>query len=353
LGCLMARDLDYLASRLHGRRSRMAEAERLDGLCRMQSLPDLARTIFPATEFRGAAYFQRQLVQELIGELSAFPGYVGGAGAGLLDWMLTRFQVENLKVLIRLCVTKGSVEELQEHLVFLPKKLGLQVEALAAALTPADFAGLLPKGPLRKSLEEAVEIYRDNPRSFFFEAALDHGYFHELLARVERLSGEDQGVIKALVCQEVDIFHLMLVMRGKFYYGLGRGLLLPLHVPGTLIPRVRFAAMLDDPDLRTAVGWGVERVLDEVSFEGGSSDVHTPVNAAAVESLAWKRFLRLANRAFRYSHMGLGAIVGYEGIRRLEVANVITISEGIRMGMAADIIRSRLIPRMNVEAAYV
>ena len=69
--------------------------------------------------------------------------------------------------------------------------------------------------------------------------------------------------------------------------------------------------------------------------------------------LAWKRFLRLANRAFRRSHMDLGAVVGYAGIRRVEVANLISLSEAIRTGMAAEVIRARLIPRNDLESADV
>ena len=73
----------------------------------------------------------------------------------------------------------------------------------------------------------------------------------------------------------------------------------------------------------------------------------------ALEALAWKRFQRLANGAFRRDHMGLGAVVGYAGLRRVETANLITLSEGIRTGMTAEAIRARLVPRKELEAAYV
>jgi vacuolar-type H+-ATPase subunit C/Vma6 len=51
--------------------------------------------------------------------------------------------------------------------------------------------------------------------------------------------------------------------------------------------------------------------------------------------------------------MDLGAVVGYAGIRRVEVANLISLSEAIRTGMAAEVIRARLIPRNDLESAYV
>jgi len=344
----IANDLDYLAARLHARRSRMAEAERLDGLCHIQSLPEFYRTIFPESEFKGALDFQRQSVYELIGEVTGFRAHMSGPGVDLLNWTLVRFQVENLKVLIRACLTKAPIEELYGHLVPLPRELALDTQGLAAAESPEDFVRLVPKGLLRENLEKALKNYRDYPRPFFFEAALDRGYFQGLVARTEGLSREDREIVKPMVYQEVDIFHLMLVARGKFHYSLTPEMLRPLRVAGTRIPRAFFAAMLNDPDLYTSVDRVAERVLDAAPFKHGPNDGSMAIDASALEGLAWNRFFRLANLAFRQSHMGLGAIMGYVGLRRVEVANLITISEGIRSGMAAETIRKRLIPRTDI-----
>ncbi|MBA4418528.1 MAG: hypothetical protein C0392_11570 [Syntrophus sp. (in: bacteria)] len=381
----IANDLDYLAARLHARRSRMAEAERLDVLCHIRSLPEYFHTIFPESEFKGILDFQRLSVHELIGELSGLRAHMSGPGADLLDWTLVRFQVENLKVLIRVCVTKAPIEELYGHLVSLPRELALDTQGLAAAESPEDFVRLVPKGLLRENLEKALEmnypatsrgvskvrqesedllegssglnargaIYRDYPRPFFFEAALDRGYFQGLVARMERLPLKDREIIKPMVYQEVDIFHLMVVARGKFHYSVTPEMLRPLHIPGTRIPRALFATMLNDPDLYTSVGRVAERVFDTSPFKHGPKDGSIAVDAPALEGLAWTRFFRLSNLAFRQSHMGLGAIMGYVGLRRVEVANLITISEGIHGGIAAETIRGRLIPRTDMERIYV
>ena len=137
--------------------------------------------------------------------------------------------------------------------------------------------------------------------------------------------------------QEVDRFHLRLVARGRFGYGVAPELLLPLHVAGTRIPRRRFTAMLNDATLSAAARRAVGRALDALPGE--------PVDAAALEVEAWHRFLRLANRAFRGGPVGLGAVVGYVGLRRVEVANLITLAEGLRAGVTAEALRARLTPR--------
>lgn len=205
----MINDLDYLATRLHARRSRMAEGARLDVLCRCRSVPELCHTLYPGDELP-AADFQRRLVQDLVQELSGCLKHLDEEGSDLAGWMLVRFQMENIKVLTRGFLNRSPFEELQRHLVSLPPGLELDTPTLARVESIEDFVELLPAGAPRNRLGEVVSRHRDNLRPFFLEAALDGGYFHELLARTRRIADEDREIIKSLVFQEVNIFQLML-----------------------------------------------------------------------------------------------------------------------------------------------
>jgi vacuolar-type H+-ATPase subunit C/Vma6 len=350
---VMINDLDYLAARFHGRRSRVAEAERLDALCRLRTIPELADAVFPDTKTQTSVAFQRGTLADLVSELSHSTRYLAEAGGDLLAWMLVRFQVENTKVLLRGFLDRTPLEELEAHLLVLPKNLALDANALLGAETLERFVARLPRELPRQALRVALDTYRGQLRPFFFEAALDRGYFQELLARAGRLSDEDKEVVAPIIEQEVNMFLLMLTVRGRFGYGLTPELLLPLHIRSRGIPIGRFNAMLTAPDLRAAAAFTVGRVIDTLPAEHEAGETSRALDAAALEALAWKRFLRLAHRAFRRSHMGLGAIIGYAGIRRVETANLITLSEGIRARVAPESIRARLIPRSDPEVAYV
>ena len=352
---LEIKDLDYLAAGLHGRRSRMAEGAILDDLCRVPAFPELAHKVFPEGEEKDVSDFQRLLVHRLALELSGMLNHLTGPGAGLVNWVLLKYQAENLKVLLRFCLTKTSTENLQQYIVPLPDELALDNEGLASAESLGDFIRLIPRGLFRESLEEAAGTYGDNAKPFFFETTLDHCYLKELITLAGKLSRQDREIIMSMVCQEADIFHLMLIIRGKFHYGLTRQTLLPMHISGTGVPASVFAAMLDDQDLQTAAG-RISGLVFGPSLKGlsaGGGPANTAFDAAILERIAWKRFLSLANLAFRQSHMGLGAIVGYTGIRRIEIANLITISEGIRRGMASEAIRTRLIRGADSGVAHV
>lgn len=346
-------DLDHLAARVHGRRGRMAEGERLDALCRSRNVGEFAAQVFPAIKLEQAAEFQRQSVQHLIRELSGLRAGMTGAERRLLDWLLVRFQVENFKVLLRARTAGIPLVQCQPHLVELPKELALEAAALMAADSLNVFVQQMPRGRLRQSLEEAPVAGRESSPQFFREARLDRAYFQELLARAGALTGEGKEAVTALARQEADHFHLMLVARGRFHYGLAPEQLLPLHQGGTRLPLARFTAMLGDATLRLAVGRAVGRALDELPPEHGAVETPAELGAAQVEALAWKRYARLANRVFRQDPTGFGAIVGYVGLRRLETANLITLSEGLRLGRSADALRARLIPHADMEVAHV
>jgi hypothetical protein len=51
--------------------------------------------------------------------------------------------------------------------------------------------------------------------------------------------------------------------------------------------------------------------------------------------------------------MRFAELVGYAGLRRLEAANLITVSEGIRASFAPSELRLRLIPPVETEVAHV
>jgi vacuolar-type H+-ATPase subunit C/Vma6 len=341
---LMGEDTDRLAASLHGRRSHMAEGGRLTDLCRIRSVPTLADTIFPGADSGDVLDFQRLSVYKLARELSGFASHLSGPAARLLRWMLVRFQVENLKVLVRSQLNSLSQGGPDGYLVPVPKDLALDVAGLSASESLDEFASAAPAGLLREGLRKAFDLWGDHPRPFFVEAVLDREYLQGLLDCARALNGGDREIVKPMVSQEVDIFHLMLVVRGKFHYGLKKEVLMLLRVPGTRITGDLFEEMLDDPDLHVSVERIGGLLFDEAPFGGVSGDRPAgAVDVATLERLAWKRFFRLSNSAFRRSHMGLAAVVGYVGIRRVEIANLITLSEGVRKGMSPETIRARMI----------
>ena len=326
-------DLDFLAARLHGRREKMAEGARLDALCRLASVSDLARALYPGAVPSTAEELQRRLVADLAEELFRLCGSLTGPQAGLIEWMLKRFEAENIKTLIRSFGATDSPDAARARLI---PVAGAPSPDAAAAGTLEELILALPKGTFRESLKEAASAYPAGSRPFFYEAALDRAYLEELLRRAGKLAGPDREATLAMVRQEADIFNLELIARGKFTYDLKAEILSALRVEGGEITRRRFAAMLAAPDLAAALNLLPAKLMMTKNSQPAS-------DPAAAEAMGWRRFLRLADRAFRNSHIGFGVVAGYAALRRMETANLITLCEGLRLGMPGADIRSRLI----------
>jgi len=326
-------DLDYLSANVHARRSRMAEGDRLRGLLRLRTIPDLSRALSLAREPAvAAADLERRLVRDLAGELADLAGGVGGAGGALLHWLGARFRVENLKVLARGFAVGLRPEDVRPHLVAVdgpPPDPAPLVEAGDVET----FVARLPGGTLRDGAARGVALYGRHPRSFALEAGLDAGYLRELADRAD--AAPDREYVHRPVDQEMHTFQTMLSARGRFVFGLEAEDLEPFAVrPGAMAP------LLAAQDMETLARAAVGRAIDRMpAGEGGA------VDPAEVEALAWDRFARVANWTFRRSHVGLGAVVAYAALRRVELANLITIAEGIRLGVAPEALRSRLVPR--------
>jgi len=348
-------DLDFLSARLHGRRSRLAEAERLDSLCRIRTVAELARTLFPGAVSYTVVDLQRRLVVKTLAELDEIAANVVGRAAEFLAWLGVRYQMENLKVLARGFSSGMGAEDIRPHLIPLPGRLALRFEPFLSAGSVEAFASLIPAEALHQSVAElAVAPYKQQPKPFFIEAALDHGYLSHLAALGGELPSNERAFVMAIVRQEVETFHMMLAARGRFHYQLSAEMLAPFRVSGGGGPPNRFLKMIRAGDLGQLAALAAGRAIDTVSaLWKGSTKSRRGEDVALLEALAWNQYWRVANGTFRRSHMGLGAVVAFTGIRRVELANLITLSEGIRMGLAPEVIRRRLIPRADLGAARV
>jgi vacuolar-type H+-ATPase subunit C/Vma6 len=343
---LATNDLDYLAARLHARRSRLAEGEQLVDLCRVRGIPDLGRAVRPADEFSSVADFQRGLLAGLIQEFSFCLQHLTGAKKQVIGWMQSRFQIENFKVLLRGGLNRAPREMLEPHLVPLPRELAVDVSALSAAETPAAFASQLPAGRPRLCLEKFIASQPGPPDAFLCEAALDSGYFCEGQRRVAQLAAGEAELITPLVRQATEQFHLLLAVRGKFLHGYPPATLEVLRVTAEDAAGSRFKAMLAAPDLPTVARLGLGHVFDDPPALRSAGET-SELDPAEFESLAARRLLRLANTAFRRSHLGFATVVAYLELRRIEVANLITISEGIRLGAPPESLPARLVRRAS------
>ncbi len=336
------KDLDHLAARLHGRRSRLSDGARLRALCGLGSVPVLSKTLFPGEDIDGAAGLQARLAEGFILEAREISACLDEAGARFVEWQAARFQLENLKAALRGILSGAAPEDTRRLLASLRAAGEGYGPELASARDTEALLAVLPEGFFRRSLAAACASFHGSAALFFIEAALDRDYLKEMYGRTRGLGGSDRAFAAALCAQETGVFNLMLAARGKFFYGFENRALLELYVPGQAAGLRRFKNMLEAADAGQLRSMAAGLALDPGPMERDPS---------VLEALAWRRYARLANRALRRGHMGFAAVAAYLALRRVEIANLITVAEGLRLGVEGVSLFSRLIPRIG--EAYV
>lgn len=337
------RDLDYLIPRVHGRRSRLADGARLESLCRLSAIPDLSRALFADDSSQTVHQVQDRLSSTLALELDDFLTYLNGAEWKMAQWMALRFELANLKVRMRTLSGHLPPESSNALLMRIPGGLDWHSGHLATARSMDDLMTALADSALGHMLSKALTCWPLPIPLFLMESALDHEYFKEGIILANTLPSLDRNLIKAMVAQEADIFHVTLVLRGHFHNGLSRDQLSPLHLTGTHLPFKRFLAMLNAPDAIEAARLAAFHIWD-------SRDIFTLHD---VEGLLWVRYLKLATRTFRQSQNAFGRLMGYIGLRWIEHANLTTLSEGIRLDTPEEARRTRIIRTNHTEASHV
>ena len=328
------RDIDFLAARLHGRRSSLAEGGRLDDLCRLRTVGELCRALnVDVGPLPSADALQRRILSAYAKELKSLAESVPAEYASFFEWQRYRFHVENAKVVLRGLWAKKPVSEINARLIGESLRDDFHVPNEMPA-DPAEIVKLVDVAPcLADTVSVLSEVYWRLPNLFTLETALDAGYLAELMRRAVQCRG-DEGGVAALAGQETAIFLTMLALRGGGNYRLPADMVCAFYVEGAPLSRASFAAL--SAGSLHAIGIAAGIAFDELPPDPGIHDV---------EAACWGRYLRLANRLFRRGHMNVAAVAGFLGIRRIEVANLITLSEGIRLGMDGRELRARLIPR--------
>jgi len=336
------RDLDHLAARLHGRRGRLYDGARLRSLFALGSPGELAKAVFPGEGIATAAGLERRLVENFISENREIAACFGGARAGLLEWRAARFQLENLKTIVRALGSAAGAEEAGALFIDLPAGMEGYGGELAGIKTPEELLEALPEGIFRNGLSAAFAEYPARNQVFFREAALERDYLAEQTARAAELSAKDREAAGALCAQETAAFNLALAARGKFFYNYENSDLLRLTAPCADREARKFRAILAAADLNEAAG--IAAGLD--AYPGTE-----PEGLEGLEALSRRRYRRLAVRALRNDHLGFGAVAAYLALRRLETEDLITVAEGLRLGAGAAELERRLLP--GPEAAHV
>lgn len=156
----------------------------------------------------------------------------GDARALLMYWA-RRFELVNLKAIIRARLSGQDPETIKRELVDLGEFDTLSADELLDAEDIAEMLrDLERKSHYAQIAREARRVFEEHHDAFILDASIDREYFAGLGQYVRRFRGEDGKHLRNLVGDMMDRINLVWLLRYRFAYGLPPVQAYYLLIPG-------------------------------------------------------------------------------------------------------------------------
>ncbi|MCU7921678.1 MAG: V-type ATPase subunit [Candidatus Thiodiazotropha sp. (ex Dulcina madagascariensis)] len=218
------RDQAYLKTRVAVLSARLLsppEIERLKGLSLNQlgETFDLLPIFEEAIDTRQKSRLVEQaLLHRLMRELSVLLRPLSGRSRGLLLYWPRKFELYNLKTLIRGKLSHLGMEEIRDNLYELPENIRLPHESLVQAENVLEMLRQLDQGPYALIARQARNVFEEQHETFSLDAAIDRLYYTGMLRHANITDSIDKRGLKQVIGIMIDRQNILWLLRYRLAY---------------------------------------------------------------------------------------------------------------------------------------
>jgi len=336
----------YLRTRLAIMGANLLSQKQLDALVELPLEELFAVSGFDAvtgsSDAARLAIFERTLMQTWLDELGGLLRPLQGSARRLLTHWASRYEVLNIKALVRGKIGQLPNEEIEKSLFVLPGFLSLNHDQLLNTDSVTELLRQLQKTPYRRLATQALRRYEERPDPFLLDATLDQQFYGELIDRAHHLAGTDRAEVLSLIGRIVDRHNLVWSLRYRYNYGLQASEVLYLAIDGgRLLDRSRLLDILNAETLNDAL---------TLLPDGLLSHGQVPQQITLVEALMRHELFTYARRAMRHSPSALSSVLSYLVLRYGGINALYTIVHARVYGLNDGLLQEALDP-LHEEAA--
>ena len=289
------------------------------------------------------AIYERMLMQTWLDELGALLRPLQGSARRLLTHWASRYEVLNIKALVRGKIGQLPNEEIEKTLFLLPGFLGLNHDQLLNTDSVTELLRQLQKTPYQRLATQALRRFEERPDPFLLDATLDQQFYGELIDRAHHLAGTDRAEVLNLIGRIVDRHNLVWSLRYRYNYGLQASEVLYLAIDGgRVLDRSRLQEILHADTLADALGQLPDNLL--------SDHDRIPQQIPLVEAVMRRDLFAYAERAMRHSPSALSSVLSYLVLRHGGISALYTIVHARVYGLDDELLLEALNP-LHEEAA--
>jgi V/A-type H+-transporting ATPase subunit C len=327
----------YLRTRIRILANRLLSEAAIDELMGL-SLDDLGVRFAlesmpgPPTEALLSSHvIERHLLHLLMMDFSLLLRPLTHKGRELLLHWSRKFELYNLKTLIRGKLNGLEIDRIRDDLYALPKAIRLPHEALLHAENVLEMLRMLERGPYALIARQARQVYEEQNEPFSLDAAIDRLYYTSMARHVRESQVMDRPGLEHLVNLMIDRQNILWLLRYRFAYHFAPSNAYYLLIPhGGGIDRqqlMKLSNLESFEALITKLPAPLSRLLSQAS------------NSMQIRQLLDFHLTEQAKRLIDNSPCVVVAALGYLVARDKELQRVRAIIQGKLLNLDQDLIK--------------
>jgi len=163
---------------------------------------------------------EQRIIAEILDETRVLIRPLTGDARNFLIYWTERFEISNVKTLLRGKMTGEKPAALLAHLTPMGAFGRLDAQDLVHAEDVAELLRRLEAGPYAGIVRQARRAFEDSHDPFILDAALDRGYYEGLARRAQPLENAAGAAFRRLMGPLIDRINLVWLLRYRFNYNL-------------------------------------------------------------------------------------------------------------------------------------
>ncbi|MGH2453427.1 MAG: V-type ATPase subunit [bacterium] len=340
-------DFPYINARVRAMRSRLLDAARMDDLLgaptfeafvhALGSTPYGREMTEAFTRYRGLEAVDEALARNFFNTTTKILSFADGKPRELIAAFLLRWDLANVRAVLRGKHTGRSVEEIMPSILPAGTLGEVALRDLAGQPDVGAVAGALEAmgHPLGPAIAAALAGYQADQDLLRLELSLDRVYAEHVLAAA-RGTGHNEEVLRRTVQAEIDAANVKAALKlARLEEGLDEGARRRFFVPaGGLVDEKLF---LDLSARET-----LEHAWERLRIRGFPAEA-VPADLPEFERSLDLLLAREAARRYLGDPLGLDVVVGYLALKYNEVVNLRLIARSTALGIPREVVRKEMV----------
>jgi V/A-type H+-transporting ATPase subunit C len=270
----------------------------------------------------------------LLRELAMLANSLSGDARDLLGYWAHRFELSNLKAIIRGKMAGQPQRNIENQLLDMGSFTRLPTAELLQSDSPQELFRRLEKTAYADIASQARRLLEQGEALFALDAAIDRRYFAGLARRGNEIGNRPGQILRSIIGSVIDRVNMVWLLRYRFAYNMPPAQAYYLLIPaGQRLGSQQLQQLAQSATFDEAIG-DLPRPYDEL-LAGTRNSTEVTLR---LEFETW----RIAGNALRHSSFNAARALAYMILRERDLRRLRAIVRGRNLRMSPDMIRAAL-----------